>query len=224
MNRPWMPLYVADYRADTAHLSAAQHGAYLLLIMHYWSTGALPDDDGQLARIACLTAKEWAKARPVVQAFFADGWKHKRVDTEIARAEFKHERRSEAGKRGGIASANAKQNSSNAGSNAQPSSSQPESERKEDTADAVPPSVAPYAFESGVIRLKQKDFDQWKQAFSHLDLPAELLALTEWASQQPKWFFALSGALAKRNRDVGIRLEQQKTAPAFKWNGMEGVT
>lgn len=95
--------------------------------------------------------------------------------------------------------------------------------REEDTADAGTSSVAPYAFESGVIKLKQKAFDQWKQAYSHLDLAAELLALTEWAAGQPKWFYAVSGALAKRNRDVAVRIEQQKTQPAFKWNGIEGV-
>lgn len=83
MNRPWMPLYVADYRADTVHLSAAQHGAYLLLIMHYWLTGALPSDDAALARIACMTPAEWRKARPTIQAFFKDGWKHKRIDAEL---------------------------------------------------------------------------------------------------------------------------------------------
>lgn len=100
-----------------------------------------------------------------------------------------------------------------------------ETERKEDTADAVPTSVAPYAFESGVIRLRQKDFDQWKQAFSHLDVPAELLALSEWAGAQgQKWFFAVSSALAKKNREIGVRIEQTKSAPAYRWNGMEGVT
>ena len=52
---PWMPLYVGDYRADTTHLNATQHGAYLLLIMHYWQHGGLPDDDEQLARIACMS-------------------------------------------------------------------------------------------------------------------------------------------------------------------------
>src|SRR5688500_10709572 len=87
MSRPWMPLYIADYRKDTAHLSAAQHGAYLLLIMHYWATGAVPDDDAQLARIACMTPTEWRKAKGVIGAFFTDGWKHKRIEQEIGRAD-----------------------------------------------------------------------------------------------------------------------------------------
>jgi uncharacterized protein YdaU (DUF1376 family) len=85
-NPPWMPLHIGDYRKDTAHLGASEHGAYLLLIMHYWQTGALPDDDRQLARIACMSEREWRKARPLVQGFFHDGWKHKRIDKELAHA------------------------------------------------------------------------------------------------------------------------------------------
>jgi uncharacterized protein YdaU (DUF1376 family) len=42
MSQPWMPLYVGDYIADTAHLSCAESGAYLHLIMHYWRAGSLP--------------------------------------------------------------------------------------------------------------------------------------------------------------------------------------
>jgi uncharacterized protein YdaU (DUF1376 family) len=85
-SKPWMPLYIADYRADTAHLSAAEHGAYLLLIMHYWQTGGLPKEDAPLARIACMSASEWRKVRPTIAAFFNDDWSHKRVDEEIAAA------------------------------------------------------------------------------------------------------------------------------------------
>jgi uncharacterized protein YdaU (DUF1376 family) len=85
--KPWMPLYIADYLADTAHLRALQSGAYLHLIMHYWVTGALPDDDSQLAAIAKLTPEEWAANRPVLQAFFEHGWKHKRVEAELKRCE-----------------------------------------------------------------------------------------------------------------------------------------
>lgn len=99
MKRPWMPLYIADYRADTAHLSAAQHGAYLLLIMHYWQTGGLPNDDEQLARIACMWPEEWHGARPTIEALF-DGcnWRHKRIDAELKKAREISRKRSESAK------------------------------------------------------------------------------------------------------------------------------
>lgn len=87
MARPWMPLWVADYLRDTRGLCAAEHGAYLLLIMEYWTVGCLPADDDRLARIASMTPQEWKKAKPVVQSFFHDGWKHKRVEDELAKAE-----------------------------------------------------------------------------------------------------------------------------------------
>lgn len=217
MNRPWMPLYVADYRADTAHLNAAQHGAYLLLIMHYWQTGSLPTDDAPLARIACMTAVEWRKSKAVIAAFFTPEWKHKRIDAELARAaDISSKRRASAEQRHSKRDANAELLDTHARTCAPASPSH--SQRKDNAADAAttnpsdePTSKEPYAFESGVIRLRKRDFDQWKQAFSHLDVPAELIALAAWAQTQPKWFHAVSGALAKRNREVGLRLEQSKT-------------
>jgi hypothetical protein len=93
-------------------------------------------------------------------------------------------------------------------------------EKEENTARAVP---SKYAFEDGIIRLSHKDFDTWQKAFSNLDLPAELLSLSEWASEQgAKWFHAVKGALAKRNREVKAAREKQQEQP-FKWNGIEGV-
>jgi uncharacterized protein YdaU (DUF1376 family) len=95
-----MPLYVADYLADTSHLRAAQSGAYLHLIMHYWRKGGLPDDDAQLAAIARMDMDEWQATRPVVQAFFQDGWRHKRIDAEIEHAaEVSSKRRTAANQR-----------------------------------------------------------------------------------------------------------------------------
>lgn len=105
MKRAWMPLYVGDYLGDTGHLSTTQHGAYLLLMMHYWRKGELPDDDKQLAAITKLPLRVWQDSRETLQAFFYDGWKHKRIDTEIARMEKVSARRSEAGFKGGIRSA-----------------------------------------------------------------------------------------------------------------------
>jgi uncharacterized protein YdaU (DUF1376 family) len=86
MKRLWMPLYVPDYRADTAHLGALEHGVYLLLIMHYWLTGALPEDDRQLARIACVSDAQWRRSKPTIEKFFSPGWKHQRIDKELAKA------------------------------------------------------------------------------------------------------------------------------------------
>ena len=85
MNRPWMPLYVGDYLGDTGHLTTTQHGAYLLLLMHYWRKGELPDDDRQLSKIAKLPLRTWCEYRATLQDFFYDGWKHKRIDAELER-------------------------------------------------------------------------------------------------------------------------------------------
>ena len=48
---PYMQLYIADYLADTMHLSAEEHGAYLLLMFNYWQTGK-PIPKNRLAKIA----------------------------------------------------------------------------------------------------------------------------------------------------------------------------
>ena len=126
MRRPWMPLYVADYLRDTRRLTAAEHGAYLLLIMEYWTSGTLPDDDRQLARIACMSAGEWKRARPNVEGFFYDGWKHKRIDAELARsAEISSKRSASAKLKHSNRSAIAEQLDTHAGATSQPQSPSP---------------------------------------------------------------------------------------------------
>lgn len=110
----WMPFYVGDYLRDTGRLTTENHGAYLLLILDYWTSQApLPDDDEQLAAITRLPPARWTKARQVLQGYFdiADGlWRHKRVDAEIAKAKDLSKTRQDAGKRGGKAKANAMAN------------------------------------------------------------------------------------------------------------------
>jgi uncharacterized protein YdaU (DUF1376 family) len=96
----WMPLYIGDYLADTMELDAAQHGAYLLLLMFYWRNGPLPVEDAKLAQIARTDPRAWKKTvGPVVKAFFreADGRLHqKRADLELAKAAECHQRAADA--------------------------------------------------------------------------------------------------------------------------------
>lgn len=86
-NRAWMPLHIADYLADTGHLTAAEHGAYLLLIMHYWQNGHLPENERVIARIAKLTAEQWEESRDMLAMLFGPSWTHKRIDAELSKAD-----------------------------------------------------------------------------------------------------------------------------------------
>ena len=98
-----MPFYPGDYLASTSHLTTTEHGAYLLLIFHYWSTQKpLPANDQQLARITKLTLDEWMSVREVISEFFqivGEKWVSHRIDREIREATANKERKSAAGKK-----------------------------------------------------------------------------------------------------------------------------
>ena len=95
-----MPIYIGDYLADTSHLTTLQHGAYLLLLFHYWKAGALPDDDQQLSQITKMSVDDWRKNRGTIQPFFFDGWRHKRLDRELKRHMEVHAKRLTASEKG----------------------------------------------------------------------------------------------------------------------------
>ncbi|EJY3830734.1 DUF1376 domain-containing protein [Escherichia coli] len=97
---PYMQLYIADYLADTMHLSAEEHGAYLLLMFNYWQTGK-PIPKNRLAKIARLTNERWADVEPSLQEFFFDNgeeWVHLRIEEDLASVREKLTKKSAAGK------------------------------------------------------------------------------------------------------------------------------
>ncbi len=106
-NAPFMQLYVADYLADTQHLTTEQHGAYLLLLMTMWrNAGSLPNDEKKLARIARVSMKRWHIIAGDVMAFFdiSDGHiTQKRLSEELQKAVSKSEKRKTSGSLGGKA-------------------------------------------------------------------------------------------------------------------------
>lgn len=100
-----MPFYVGSYLKNTRRLSAAEHGAYLLLMLEYWNAqGPLPDDDDTLRLITSMTPDEWQKAKQKLLGYFSvEGgfWRHGRIDAEIAKANTIVQRNKANGAKGG---------------------------------------------------------------------------------------------------------------------------
>lgn len=68
-----MPLYIADYEADTAHLSPEEDGIYTRLLRLCWRTPgcSIPDDAAWIARMMRVTPEYHAeKVVPVLSEFF----------------------------------------------------------------------------------------------------------------------------------------------------------
>jgi uncharacterized protein YdaU (DUF1376 family) len=98
MSLPWMPLYIGAYLKKTSHLGALESGAYLHLIMAYWVSGRLPNDDKQLATIAKMTMRQWKESRETLAAFFGPNWTHERIDEELEEASKKAASASDKGR------------------------------------------------------------------------------------------------------------------------------
>lgn len=108
---PYMQLYVADYLADTAHLTTEEHGAYLLLLFSYWQTGK-PLRADRLASISRLTSERWTDVERTLKEFFhvsKTEWTHFRVEADLEKVASKQKQNSDAGKASAKARALAKQ-------------------------------------------------------------------------------------------------------------------
>ncbi|MGN2428594.1 DUF1376 domain-containing protein [Klebsiella electrica] len=97
---PYMQLYIADYLADTMHLSTEEHGAYLLLMFNYWQTGrAIPKS--RLAKIARISNERWSSVEPSLKEFFNDNgseWVHERIERDLEMVRSSQRQKSDAGK------------------------------------------------------------------------------------------------------------------------------
>jgi len=86
-HKPYMPLYISDYMADTSHLTTVEHGAYLLLLMTYWQTEKpLPNDIKSLASICKMQPVNFKKIWSRLFFFFEvknHHVTHKRLEKEL---------------------------------------------------------------------------------------------------------------------------------------------
>lgn len=87
----YMRFFVGDYARDTGHLSAEEHGAYLLLLFHAWThDGVIPGDSEKLRRITRVDFSSWDSTWATVREFLIqrpDGtWLQPRLMVELDRA------------------------------------------------------------------------------------------------------------------------------------------
>ncbi|HDX4047730.1 TPA: DUF1376 domain-containing protein [Enterobacter soli] len=97
---PYMQLYIADYLADTMHLSTEEHGAYLLLMFNYWQTGR-PIPKNRLSKIARLSNDRWSAVEPSLKEFFNDTgieWVQERIERDLDAVKNSISQKSAAGK------------------------------------------------------------------------------------------------------------------------------
>ncbi len=85
MTTTWMPFYTGDYVKNTMHLSTEEHGAYLLLIIHYWTHGKIPRNMDLLKNITKINPK---KLTNIIKFFrIEEGYYiHDRIEHELKQA------------------------------------------------------------------------------------------------------------------------------------------
>lgn len=108
MTQAWYPFYWSDYSGKTMHLTMGQHGAYMLFLRWVYTTEK-PIPHKQCHSIArAMTEQERGDADFVLNEFFVrdgDVWRSNRAEKVIEETKGRHEKRVNAGKKGGIAKA-----------------------------------------------------------------------------------------------------------------------
>lgn len=132
MSLPYFPMFPTDFEAKTSHLTLAEDGAYNRLLRLAWMTPgcSIPADRAWVyRRMRALTEADQAVVETVIAEFFkqADGrLSNARLTLEWLAANEAHERRKNAGAKGG--KAKALKTNEMAPSNATPMLKQPEPE------------------------------------------------------------------------------------------------
>lgn len=139
MSLPYFPMYPTDFEAKTSHLSIAEDGAYNRLLRICWMTPgcSMPADEAWIMRrVRAVTDADQEAVRAVLAEFFTvenGRYSNARLKREWTAANEAHEKRKNAGAKGGAAKG-AKTNKKMP-SNAQAMPKQPEPEPEPDKTD-----------------------------------------------------------------------------------------
>lgn len=103
---PALPIFTDALLGDTQHLSAAEFGGYMLMLIVAWRSPdcALPNDDKSLARIA-RAGRQWGQMRATILAFWTLGDDGKLRQKKLSNVRLYVSAKSELSVRAGNASA-----------------------------------------------------------------------------------------------------------------------
>lgn len=98
-------LYIGDYQRDTGTLSISEHGAYFLMLQHYYATETeLPKGKELYRLLRCESKLDRDAVDTVLTKFWIEtetGYSNNRAVTEIRKSEHQRTVNQEIGKRGG---------------------------------------------------------------------------------------------------------------------------
>ena len=218
---PYIQLYVADYLADTQHLTTEEHGAYMLLIFSYWQTGK-PLRIDRLATVARLSNERWANVEETLKEFFhvvGQHWHHFRIDADLEAVNSKTSKASDAGKASAKARALKKQQESNERSTDVETNddetyqrngnhtdtdtdTDTDTEEKHGEAAASASTTHLVEFDGVDFKVSAHLITKWEQAFPAVNVELEIERAAVWAISNPNrakkdWRKFLSNWLAK---------------------------
>lgn len=241
---PYMPLQIERLRKSKAWLRCKRKPELAFYMMNLWMrawhevpAGSIEDDDDVLADAAMASPQEWESLKVEI----LHGWERRDgriwhsavtgIATEGAAKLRKNKNRTSAARQaladGRSASVTESVTDTVTSSVTEPATKTvagPEGKGREgkrieiisSSNDDDAANTAEYAFEAKTIRLLAKDLANWKKAFPHISVEAELWALDEWAGEKgSRWFTAVSGALAKKERDAVERINAAQAARAM---------
>lgn len=168
----YFSMHPADYLLDTADLSLAEHGAYLLMMLRYYWEGRLLVADKYRG---CRTDADRLAADLVAERFFhveADQLVHNRIERELEKIRKFVEHQSYAGRRSGEVRAGKKTNKGNG-----------THKLIEDTGEVIEriPLNTGEEFE-----VRQSYVDELKRLYPSVDVPQTLREARGWCLAKPE--------------------------------------